>query len=201
MKSFLNWWKHRIKGSVEGCIFIDIILAVVIPDWRIYMRVGVLSDTHTPRRAKALPNAVLQAFREVDFIIHAGDITSLEVLDTLNSLAPVIAVSGNVDPDKLQAILSDKEIITLNGYRIGVTHGDRRTGRTTVDRAMKCFEKDDVDCIIFGHSHTPYCEIMNNILLFNPGSPTDKRRNEFVSFGIIELEDGIKAKHIYFSKE
>lgn len=163
------------------------------------MKVGVLSDTHIPLKAKALPDEVLQAFKEVDFIIHAGDITSLDVLDTLNTFAPVIAVSGNVDRDKLQAILSDKEIISLNGYRIGITHGHGSAGKT-LDRVIKCFEDDPVDCIIFGHSHIPYCETINRVLLFNPGSPTDKRRNEFFSFGILELGDTIEAKHIFFKK-
>ena len=87
--------------------------------------------------------------------------------------------------------------MTLCGYRIGITHGQGRTGKT-VDRAMKCFQDDDVDCIIFGHSHIPYNEFKNNILLFNPGSPTDRRRNEFFSFGLLELGDRIKARHIFF---
>lgn len=161
------------------------------------MKIGVLSDTHIPSRAKALPEIVLQAFQEVDYIIHAGDITSPEVLDTLNTLAPVIAVSGNVDPDKLRAILSDKEIVALDGYRIGVTHGHGSTGKT-LDRVIKCFQNDPVDCIIFGHSHIPYCEKKDHVLLFNPGSPTDKRRNRFYSFGILELGSGIEARHIFF---
>ena len=161
------------------------------------MKVGVLSDTHIPSKAKALPNVVIQAFKGVDHIIHAGDINSFEVLDALECLAPVTAVSGNIDPIQIQEVLSDKIIVTLNGYRIGITHGHGRTGKT-LDRAIKCFQDEDVDCIIFGHSHIPYCEFRNNILLFNPGSPTDKRRNEYFSFGILELEDGIKAKHIFF---
>lgn len=163
------------------------------------MKVGVLSDTHIPAKAKALPDEVMQAFKEVDCIIHAGDITSLEILDTLNTLAPVIAVSGNGDHDKLQAILSNKEMITLNGYRIGITHGHGSTGKT-LDRVIKCFKNDSVDCIIFGHSHIPYCETINRVLLFNPGSPTDKRRNEFFSFGILDLGERIEAKHIFFKK-
>lgn len=161
------------------------------------MKVGVLSDTHIPLRAKSLPKEVIQTFKEVDHIIHAGDITSMEVLDILESIAPVTAVRGNVDPIEIQEILSSKEIITLKGYKIGITHGHWKTGKT-LDRVIKCFENDCVDCIIFGHSHIPYCNFMNNILLFNPGSPTDKRRNEFYSFGIIELEDKIKAKHFFF---
>jgi putative phosphoesterase len=75
------------------------------------------------------------------------------------------------------------------------------SGGKTPDRAMKCFEKDDVDCIIFGHSHIPFCEYINGILMFNPGSPTDKRRNELYSFGILELGEVIKAKLIFFEKE
>lgn len=161
------------------------------------MKVGVLSDTHIPLRAKKLPHEVLQAFKKVDHIIHAGDIISYEVLDVLESLAPVTAVSGNVDPEQLQDVLGDKKIITLNGYRIGVTHGHGKSGRT-LERAIKCFENDLVDCIIFGHSHIPYCEVRSQILLFNPGSPTDKRRNQFFSFGILELGNEIDAKHIFF---
>jgi putative phosphoesterase len=161
------------------------------------MKVGVLSDTHIPSKAKALPVEVIQAFREVDHIIHAGDITSMDVLDTLKGLAPVTAVSGNIDSDPVWAALNRKEIIVLNGYRIGVVHGDGKSGKT-LDRVIKCFNHDDVDCIIFGHSHIPYCEQIDNVLLFNPGSPTDKRRNKFFTFGIIELENGIRAKHICF---
>lgn len=161
------------------------------------MKVGIVSDTHIPKKAKALPNILIQAFRDVDHIIHAGDITSLEVLDDLYSMAPVTAVSGNIDPDKIKAILELKEIITLDGFRIGVTHGHGDSGRT-LDRAIKCFKNDSVDCIIFGHSHIPYCKYSNNILLFNPGSPTDKRKNEMYSFGIIELGNEMKAQHIFF---
>lgn len=161
------------------------------------MKVGVLSDTHIPKRAGGLPEEVIQAFRNVDHIIHAGDITSPKVLSELECLASVTAVSGNVDPEPLQETLGSKKITTLSGYRIGITHGHGSGGKT-LERAMKCFEKDDVDCIIFGHSHIPFCEYINGILMFNPGSPTDKRRNELYSFGILELGEEIKAKHVFF---
>jgi putative phosphoesterase len=162
------------------------------------MNIGIISDTHIPLKAKSLPNEVLRAFRDVDHIIHAGDIVSLEVLDTLNCFAPVTAVSGNVDPPGIRELLGTKKIITLEGYRIGITHGDGKTGKTP-DRALKCFDGDPVDCIIFGHSHIPFCDNVNGILLFNPGSPTDKRRNEFFSFGILELGGVIRANHIFFN--
>ena len=136
------------------------------------MKIGVISDTHIPMRAKHIPDQVIEAFQEVDHIIHAGDIVSPEVLNILGNLAPVTAVSGNVDPPQLEQELGYKKIITLKGYRIGVTHGHGAAG-TTVDRAVQCFESDNVDCIIFGHSHIPYCERINNVLLFNPGSATE----------------------------
>lgn len=164
------------------------------------MKIGVISDTHIPSKAKSLPDEVLRAFREVDHIIHAGDIVSLEVLDTLNRFAPVTVVGGNVDPPEVRELLGAKKIITLGGYRIGTTHGDGKTGRT-VDRAVKCFVGDHVDCIVFGHSHTPFCDLVNGILLFNPGSPTDKRRNEFFSFGMLELGTVICAYHIFFKPD
>lgn len=164
------------------------------------MIIGVLSDTHIPSKAKALPNPIIQAFKEVDHIIHAGDIGGIEVLDELRALAPVTAVCGNVDPVEIRAILQDKEIITLEGYRIGIVHGHGKVGKT-LDRAMKCFENDHVDCIVFGHSHSPFCEEINQVILFNPGSPTDRRKNEFYSYGIIELGDHINTRHVFFKKE
>lgn len=164
------------------------------------LKIGVISDTHIPFRAKQLPIEVLQALRDVDHIIHAGDIASLEVLDVLNRLAPVSAVSGNVDPPEVRELLGTKKIITLEGYRIGITHGHGKNG-STPERAVKCFESDPVDCIVFGHSHMPFCDYANGILLFNPGSPTDKRRNEFFSYGILELGTAVRANHIFFKPE
>ncbi len=161
------------------------------------MKVGVLSDTHIPNRAKRLPDEVIQAFREVDHIIHAGDISCQEVLDLLAQMADVSAVGGNIDPIPLREALGTKKIITLSNFKIGITHGHGSTGKT-LDRAIKTFESDAVDCIVFGHSHIPYCEYNNGILMFNPGSPTDKRRNAYFSFGILELNEDMKAKHIYF---
>lgn len=162
------------------------------------MKIGVLSDTHIPGKVKTLPDEVIQAFKNVDHIIHAGDIISLEVIELLETLSPVTAVSGNIDPEEVQAVLGSKEILNFNGYRIGITHGHGKSGKT-IERAIKCFESDKVDCIVFGHSHIPYCEYINSVLMFNPGSPTDKRRNKFFSIGMIEISNEIRANHIYFS--
>ena len=161
------------------------------------MRIGVLSDTHIPGRAKKLPEELIREFQSVDHIIHAGDVTSDSVLNELELIAPVTAVAGNVDPQTLQQELGMKKLITLGGFRIGIVHGHGTYGKTA-DRAFLTFKDEAVDCIVFGHSHIPLCEYRENLLLFNPGSPTDRRRNKFYSFGILELDQIIQAKHHFF---
>lgn len=160
-------------------------------------RVGVLSDTHIPSKSKQLPEELTSAFWQVDHIIHLGDIISQSVLDELEMLAPVTAVAGNADPEQLQQRLGAKKLINLGGFRIGIVHGHGATGKTA-DRAFRAFAGERVDCILFGHSHNPLCELREKILMFNPGSPTDKRRNKFYSFGILELDTQIRAMHCFF---
>ncbi len=161
------------------------------------MIIGVLSDTHIPTKAKALPSALLSAFEGVDHIIHAGDILNLDVIRQLEGLAPVSAVAGNVDPPETKDRFGEKAMLTFGALRIGVVHGHGK-GSSTVSRAFAAFQNDTVNCIVFGHSHIPYHQYHGCILMFNPGSPTDKRRCSHFSFGIIELNDTINARHIYF---
>ncbi len=161
------------------------------------MRIGVLSDTHLSK-ANTLPRVLLAYFEHTTHIIHAGDITCIEIIQQLEQIAPVTAVAGNVDPPELHEIYANKEIIRLDSFSFGVVHGDGEKGKT-LDRALECFREDDVDCIIFGHSHTPFCKYIGNRLLFNPGSPTAKRRNLLYSFGIIEIDKMISPKLVYFN--
>ncbi len=161
------------------------------------MKIGVLSDTHIPKKAKTLPEIVVETFKNVDHIIHAGDIMSMDVISKLEELAPVTAVAGNTDPLEIFERYGEKKILTLGDFKFGIFHGHGNKGKT-VDRAMECFRNDEVNCIIFGHSHIPYCELNKGILLFNPGSPTDKRRNKQYSFGIIDIDKTISPTIIYF---
>lgn len=156
--------------------------------------VGVVADTHIPRKGKVLPEALIAAFRQVDLIVHAGDINRDYVIYELEELAPVEAVAGNTDDDGMRQQLGTKKIITLGDKRIGVIHGDGERG-TTFERVKKAFEKDAVDCVIFGHSHIPMNEVVEGVLYFNPGSPTDKRRQPRYSCGLLTVED----EHIYGS--
>jgi putative phosphoesterase len=120
------------------------------------LKVGVLSDTHLPARTQRLPEDVLSALADVDLIIHAGDFVRPEVLSSLTALHPVHAVQGNVDDPELRRALPRQRVLTVGGFRIGVVHGDWPMS-SPLERARKCFAGDDLDCVVFGHSHLPYC--------------------------------------------
>jgi uncharacterized protein len=156
-------------------------------------RVGILADTHIPKKAKHIPEELLQAFAHVDLIMHAGDIQDESTLSSLQALAPVIAVAGNVDPLAFYKTLGRKKTIRCQGFTIGLIHGDGPRG-TTLQRVAKAFCDEEVDCIIFGHSHQPLVEKRDGILYINPGSPTDCRRQPHPSYAILEIGDQLRAR-------
>ena len=160
-------------------------------------RVLVLADTHMPSRARAFPAPVLAALQEANLIIHAGDFASLEVLDELQTFAPVVAVYGNVDPPEVRMRLPRRIIISVGRFRIGIVHGDGGP-RTTIERAAQAFAFEDVDCIVFGHSHQPLCRREDDVLFLNPGSPTDKRHQSKYSFAWLHVGDTLDAEIVYF---
>lgn len=160
------------------------------------MKIGVISDTHIPDRAKDIPGEILEDFKNVDMVIHAGDFVDLGVLDKLRSVcANVKAVYGNMDHHEVRKRLAEKEIIEIGNYKIGVMHGIGAPSKL-IEFMEGAFKNDFVDLIIFGHSHTPLFEKKNNILFFNPGSPTDEIFSPYNSYGIIEIGDKIEAKII-----
>ena len=160
------------------------------------MRIGIISDTHIPDKAKTIPAPILEAFKGVDMIIHAGDLVNLSVLKQLKTVcSKVYAVYGNMDPHDIRSHLPEKEIITAGRHRIGVTHGCGAPG-SLIEQTMKVFKDDKVDLIIFGHSHSPTNENRDGIIFFNPGSATDKIFAPFNSYGIIEINGEIKAQII-----
>lgn len=160
------------------------------------MRIAVLSDTHL-HKGKSLPNFVWEHLTQIDLILHAGDLTHMGLLEELACIATVRAVRGNCDG--WDVTLPDRDIIECGTLKVGLIHGNAGKGKTTPDRAYFALADFQVNLIVFGHSHSPYMEWRNGILLFNPGSPTDKRREQYFSFGLIDiLEDQIQAQHIYF---
>lgn len=160
------------------------------------MRIGVIADTHIPDRAKDIPKQVLDDFKDVDMVIHGGDLIDLSVLKKIKTVCTNIkAVYGNMDHYEVRENLPEKEIFKIENYRVGVMHGYGAPSNL-IELLERLFKNDNVNLIIFGHSHTALCEKKNNILYFNPGSPTDKIFSAYNSYGIIEINDKIEARII-----
>lgn len=160
------------------------------------MRIGVIADTHIPDRSGTIPKQILEDFKNVDLIIHAGDLVELSVLEQLSAVCrDVKAVWGNMDSYEVRKKLPEKTIIEVANFKIGIMHGyghpDKLIGILSEE-----FRDDNVDIIIFGHSHNSFNEKRGKILFFNPGSPTDKIFSIYNSYGIIELNDKIEGKII-----
>lgn len=149
------------------------------------MRALVLADTHIPRRAKALPEALRAHLERTDVILHAGDVMDSAVLQDLAAYAPVHAVRGNLDPP--EAALPETIELDLGGVRVAVVHDSgRKQGRRR--RLARRFPEARV--VVFGHSHVPLLEDENGLMLLNPGSPTDKRRQPVYTFAVLEAKSG-----------
>jgi putative phosphoesterase len=147
--------------------------------------IGVISDTHIPRFSK-LPEAVFQHLAEVELIIHAGDLSILSVIHELETLAPVVAVQGNVEREEVVLALPIKREIVVGHCRIGIVHilGEPKD---YVRAARREFPQARV--VVFGHSHVPYNQDRDGQLLFNPGSANDRRRQPACTIGKLYVDD------------
>ena len=157
------------------------------------MKVGVLSDTHVPGAASALPPAVFEIFKDVDLILHAGDIVELSVLDELRAIAPVEAVAGNMDGAEAHRRLPERKVLSLGRFSVGLTHGKYR-----IDRQHEMIRKEFglIDLIVYGHSHTPFWGAVDGVLFLNPGSPTDKRYAPYNSVAVLRVGEELTAEII-----
>ncbi|TMV52133.1 metallophosphoesterase [Paenibacillus mesophilus] len=163
------------------------------------MIIGVVSDTHLSTRARKLPSVLMEGLRHADVIIHAGDWFTTDVYEELSALAPVVGVAGNGDGDDIINRFGMKRTVEYEGVRIGIVHGHEGPDRSTPERARLAFRDDPQDLIVFGHSHIPLLEKIGDTVLFNPGSPTDKRRQLKYSFGIVTARNGtFEAEHRYY---
>jgi len=158
------------------------------------MKIGVIADTHIPYSALRLPNEICNVFKSVDLILHAGDLVEISVLDELNKLAETQAVYGNMDEFEVRKALPEKRIIEIGKFKIGLIHGYGAPFNLR-NKVKKEFSQK-VDVIVFGHSHSPVNDIQDDILFFNPGSPTDKIFAKYNSYGILTIEDEIKGEII-----
>ncbi len=151
------------------------------------MRILVVSDTHLPGRAHALPRGVMDALESgPDAILHAGDFTSPATLQHFELDDAFVGVSGNMDPGDVKSYLPEERLLELGGLRVGLLHGDGPgRGPDMFDRLATWFS--DVDLVISGHTHSPHLVIREGIYLFNPGSCTDPRDGSPPSLGWIDL--------------
>src|SRR5436309_11906726 len=147
--------------------------------YRMIRKVGVISDTHIPH-FKKLPEAIWEHFAGVELIIHAGDLSILSVLSELETIAPVIAVQGNVEYEEVVLKLPIKREVVVGHCRIGIVHilGEPKDYVRTARR-----EFPQARVVVFGHSHVPYNQERDGQLLFNPSSATDRRRQPTCSIG------------------
>ena len=152
------------------------------------MELAIISDTHMPRGDRRLPPACVERLRRADLIIHAGDLMTLDVLTELESLNRVEAVHGNVDDAAVRARLPATRIVAVGGVRIAVIHDSGpRTGR--LERMRRRFP--DADAVVFGHSHLPLHETApDGFQIFNPGSPTERRRAPVHTMGLARIAAG-----------
>jgi len=152
------------------------------------MRVAVLSDTHAPRHWKSCPASVAERLHGVDLILHAGDVCTSAVLDELSEFAPVRAVLGNNDGADVAAWGAPEVLeFELDGLAAAMIHDSgAATGRGPRLRARF----PGADLVVFGHSHIPWDESFAGQRAFNPGSPTDRRRQPRGTMGLLEIRAG-----------
>jgi uncharacterized protein len=152
--------------------------------------IAAISDTHLPRGRRRLPDACVERLATADLILHAGDVSTVEVLEEIEQIGPPVkAVHGNVDSPELLARLPEAlEVSTPDGARIAMVHdAGPRTRR--LERMRKRFPQ--ADAVVFGHSHIPLHEATHDgFQIFNPGSPTDRRRQPRHTMGLARARDG-----------
>jgi len=150
-------------------------------------RLLIISDTHIPGRARALPAAVVIAADRADLVIHAGDWVVASVLEDLTEHAEVLGVYGNNDGADLRARLPEVASRDIEGVRFAVVH---ETGDAKGRSARSDAASPDIDVLVFGHSHIPWDSVTpGGLRLLNPGSPTDRRRQPRCTMMTVTVED------------
>ncbi len=159
------------------------------------MRLAIISDTHLPRGARKLPEACVVRLSSANMILHAGDIQTQAFLDELREIGPPVhAVHGNVDEPILRRQLPSTLELAIEDTRIAMTH-DAGPARGRLRRLRVRFP--DADVVVFGHSHTPLLEADRGFQIFNPGSPTQRRRAPHHTMGIAQVRNGrVTLEHI-----
>ena len=160
------------------------------------MRIAIVSDTHLPRGTRVIPAECVERMRAADLVIHAGDFSVAAVLEDLRALGPpVAAVHGNIDSADLRRTLPERQVVEAAGVRIGLVH-DAGPSSGRLQRMRMAFP--DCEAVVFGHSHIPLHEELDGFQIFNPGSPTDRRRQPRHSMGEARVDEGrVSFEHVW----
>jgi len=158
---------------------------------------GVVADTHLTAKPRPLLEPLVEGLRNVDLILHAGDINTPEVLRLFEALAPVRAVVGNNDVAELQCTLPRVRRFQFGRFSAGLMHGHDVDGLTAHQAVVRELA-GKVDLAIFGHSHRSLRGSEHGTVLFNPGSPTQRRWEPRASFGIIRIDDSVHPELRFF---
>ena len=152
------------------------------------MVIAIVADTHLPRGSRRIPDECWERMAAADLIMRAGDFTAPEVLADIEVLgALVAAVHGNIDPPELRERLPEARLVEASGARVALVH-DAGPARGRLERMRLRFP--DAEAVVFGHSHIPLHESRDGFQIFNPGSPTDRRRQPRHTMGMARITDG-----------
>lgn len=158
--------------------------------------IAVIADTHMPKGGRALPEECVEKIRGADALIHAGDFSAASVLEELEALCQVVlAVHGNVDDAELRRRLPESLEVEAGGHTVAVVHdAGPKNGR--LERMQRRFP--GAEAVVFGHSHLPLHEERDGFQIFNPGSPTERRRAPQRSMGLLHpTAAGLRFEHIW----
>jgi hypothetical protein len=158
------------------------------------MKIGVISDTHLNRYHQGLADLIERHFKDVDLILHAGDVVDAPALDVFAG-RNVVLVAGNMDSPAIRDTAPVKRIIPAGKFTVGLIHG-WGAPEGIEDRIIKEF--DALDVLVYGHTHRAASRIKNGVLFFNPGSATDRRCAPFTSIGMLEIDRQIKPSIIRY---
>ena len=158
--------------------------------------IAVLADTHMPRGARRLPKRCVELIATAEAVIHAGDFFAASALEEVQALCPVVhAVHGNVDEEPLRRRLPAELEVEIEGRTVAVTH-DAGPAKGRLGRLRRRFPS--ADAVVFGHSHLPLHETESGFQIFNPGSPTERRRAPRPSMGLLESTTaGLVFEHVW----
>jgi putative phosphoesterase len=159
--------------------------------------IAVLADTHMPKGGRVLPERAVALLGEAEATLHAGDFFAIETLREIERISrgPVHAVHGNVDRADLRKLLPETLEVEFDGARVAMIH-DAGPAKGRLGRMRRRFP--DADAVVFGHSHLPLHEEEDGFQIFNPGSPTERRRAPRHSMGLLMIEAGRRTfEHVW----